>query len=271
METNAVFDAFYKDIQTTFFTNLEDSKEDVETTVKHIETTYYPHLLKIVQRDETVFENTITFRGIDISAIWKSHESSHEPIWKHLLMCILASFFHGDFKEKIGVVLNAVKGMWGSSGQENDEISKVLNDEESEGHFKEIIEYLQGTRLAKIFMEIVEEVDIAEFDLKFDNPQELVEVLRNPEHPTMKRIITKIQSIIQRKMERGEFTQQQIIGEVEGIKAKIQSLFGNVFNEMLGGRRADVPANVLMGNSPEARRQRMLARLQKKQRDKNSR
>ena len=271
MEPNVVFDAFYKDIQTAFFEDLPDSSEDVDTTVKHIETTYYPHLLKIVQRDETVFDNDITFRGINLSTIWKTHETSHEPIWKHLLMCVLASFFHGDFKEKIGTVLNAVKGMWGASGQENDEVSKLLNDEESEGHFKEILEYLQETRLAKIFMKLVEEIDITELDLNFENPQELIETLKNPENPKMKKVISKIQGLIQDKMQKGEFTQQQIIGEVEGIKAKVQSLFGNVFNDMLGGRKADVPAGVLMGNSPEARRQRMLARLQKKQRDKNSR
>ena len=161
--------------------------------------------------------------------------------------------------------------MWGASGQENDEVSKLLNDEESEGHFKEILEYLQDTRLAKIFMKLVEEIDITELDLNFENPQELIETLKNPENPKMKKVISKIQGLIQDKMQKGEFTQQQIIGEVEGIKAKVQSLFGNVFNDMLGGRKADVPAGVLMGNSPEARRQRMLARLQKKQRDKNSR
>ena len=97
-----------------------------------------------------------------------------------------------------------------------------------------------------------------------------METLRDPENPKMKRIINKIQGLIQEKMQRGELSQQQLIGEIEAIKAKVQSLFGNVFNDMLGGRRADVPSNVLMGNSPEARRQRMLARLQKKQRDKNS-
>jgi len=87
----------------------------------------------------------------------------------------------------------------------------------------------------------------------------------------MKRIIGRIQSKLQHKMERGEFTQQTIVREVEAIKAKIQSLFGNMFNDMLGGRRSDIPSTVLMGNSPEARRQRMLARLQKKHREKNSR
>jgi hypothetical protein len=97
-----------------------------------------------------------------------------------------------------------------------------------------------------------------------------MDILRNPEHPVMKKVITKIKNVIQQKMQRGEISQQMITSEVEGIKAKLQSLFGNVFNDMLGGRRADVPSTVLMSNSPEARRQRMLARLQKKQRDKNS-
>lgn len=270
MEANPVFESFYKELRSTFLKDLGESIETEEETVKHIESTYYPHILKIVQRDESVFENKITFRGVDISQLWKEQEDSHEMIWKNLLICLLASFLHGDFKEKIGTVMGAVKGMWGSSGQENDEITKILNDEKSEDYFKEIIDYLQETRLAKIFMKLVEEIDITDLDLNFENPQELVDVLKNPEHPKMKRVIDRIQGLIRQKMERGEITQQQIVAEIEGIKAKIQSLFGNVFNDMLGGRKADVPAHVLMGNSPEARRQRMLARLQKKQRDKNS-
>jgi hypothetical protein len=38
----------------------------------------------------------------------------------------------------------------------------------------------------------------------------------------------------------------------------------------LGGGNGGIKSADLMGNSPEARRQRMLARLQKKQREKNS-
>ena len=271
METKEVFDAFYKDIQTTFFENLQDSTEDIDVTVKHIEQTYYPELMKILQRDGTSFDKPVSFRGVNISTLWKENEASREAIWKHVQMCLFTSFFHGDIKDKIGSVLGSLKNIWNSSDSENDEITRILNDEESEGHFKEILEYLQNTRLAKVFMEIVEQVDVTELDLNFENPQEIVDILRNPEHPKMKRVISKIQNLIQQKMQRGEFTQQQIVSEIEGIKAKVQSLFGNVFNEMLGGRRSDVSSSVLMGNSPEARRQRMLARLQKKQREKNSR
>jgi hypothetical protein len=48
------------------------------------------------------------------------------------------------------------------------------------------------------------------------------------------------------------------------------SLFGNIFNDALGGRKSDVSASTLMANSPEARRQRMIARMQRKVREKNS-
>lgn len=270
METKTIFDAFVKELQTSF-PDVQIVEEDTDTTVKHIEATYYSDLMKVLQRDESFFGTARTFYGVNLSELWTTHETKRDTLWKHTQMIVFASFLHGDIKDKIGTVMGAMKGMWNMSGQENDDVSKILNDEESEGHFKEILEYLQNTRLAKVFMEIVETFNIDELELNFENPQEIIELLRNPEHPKMKKVITKIQKIIQTKMERGEFTQQQVLSEVEGIKAKVQSLFGNVFNDMLGGRRADVPAGVLMGTSPEARRQRMLARLQKKQRDKNSR
>jgi hypothetical protein len=75
-------------------------------------------------------------------------------------------------------------------------------------------------------------------------------------------------------MQRGEITQRQIEIEVEQIKTKLTSIFGNMFKEAMGlggaGGGAEVPPTVLMGNSPEARRQRMIARLQKKQAKKTS-
>jgi hypothetical protein len=46
------------------------------------------------------------------------------------------------------------------------------------------------------------------------------------------------------------------------------SLFGNIFNDALGGRKGDTAA--LMNNTPEGRRQRMIARMQRKVREKNS-
>lgn len=273
METKQVFDAFLSDLKTAF-PEITLSEYDLEKEVKAVEDMVYSSVLKIVQKDETFFTSQDRIIcGLNISNLWKSSEANREAIWKHMVMVSIAAFLHGDIKEKLGKILDTVKGLWSSSGQENDEISKILNDEQAEDKISEILDYIQNTRIAKMILEMVEEINVEEFigDLDFNNPTELIEILKNPDHPKIKPVIGKLQQKIQEKLQRGNYTQQQLTSEIEGIKAKLQSMFGNVINEMLGGRRADVPSNVLMGNSPEARRQRMLARLQKKQREKNSR
>jgi hypothetical protein len=171
----------------------------------------------------------------------------------------------------VGKVSDIIKNIWNASGQQNDAVTKILNDEASEGRFKDIIDFVLQSRLVKIFTSIMESVDISEFELNVEDPAELVEMMKNPENPAIKKIITKIQNTIKDKIRRGEFDQNTITREVEAIKAKVMSLFGNVFNDALGGRRqGNVPAAVIMGNSPEARRQRILARLQRKLQEKNS-
>lgn len=272
MDAKEIFDGFLKDLKGVF-PDIEITEYNLDQEVKYIEEKYYPSILKVIQRDDSFFtEEDRIFCGLNISQLWKKSESSHDAIWKHMFMVLTSSFFHGDINDKLGKLLETAKKAWSSSGHENDEVSKILNDEHAEDHFKELLEFIQGTRIAKMFMEIVEDVNFEELaeGINLEDPTEFVEMIKNPEHPKMKNIISKVQKKIQTKMQHGQLTQQQLIGEIEGIKAKVQSLFGNVINEMLGGRRADVSSGTLIGNSPEARRQRMLARLQRKQREKNS-
>lgn len=260
------------------FSYLKETSSDfvipeysVESVVGELEEVYTPKIMNILQKDESFFGEPRMLAGVNLSDF--VNDTTKDSIWKHLQSCVIGSFFHGDLKEKLGKILETVKGLWNSSGQENDEISRILNDENSEGHLKELIDFLSETRLAKLCMQLFEEIDFEDMasELNLENANDVIDMMKNPEHPVMKRIINRIQGTLHQKMQRGEFTQHTITAEVEAIKAKVQSLFGNMFNEMLGGRRADVPAAVLMGNTPEARRQRMLARLQKKQREKNSR
>jgi hypothetical protein len=165
-------------------------------------------------------------------------------------------------------MLNTVKSVWGSTGEANGEIERLLNDEKTEDYLQEMFDYATNLRSAKVVADILEEVD---FDFSIDNPAELLEIVRNPENPTMKKTIESIQKLLRTKLENGQISQQQLMSDIEGIKAKVQSLFGNVFNEMLGGRKGEVGSSVMISNSPEARRQRMLMRLQRKQREKTQR
>lgn len=239
---------------------------DVTKNVEEFES-FYPAIAQIIQKDNSFFNVERVVFGRNLSSI---DESKREDIWKNLVPCMLGCFFHGDIKKKVGSISEMIKTMWNASGQKNDAVSAILNDDSSQGHFQEILDFVLNSRLAKIFTNLVESFDISEFDLKIENIAELFEMLKDPENPMVKKITQKIHTTIQQKIQRGEFTQQTIMTEIEAIKAKVVGLFGNVFNDALGGRRSDSSVQTLMGNSPEARRQRMLARMQRKVREKNS-
>ena len=228
---------------------------------------FYPDIVQIIQKEAAFFKEDRIVFGRNLSDL---DESKHEAIWRNLIPCLLTAFFHGDIKKKVGKISGIVKNIWNASGQNNDDITNVLNDEASEGRFQEIIDYVLNCRLAKIFIDLLESFDMTEFELDIKDPAELIEMLKNPEHEDLKKISQKVQNTLKEKIRRGDFTQQTIINEVEAIKAKVIGLFGNIFNDALGGRTGNTPSGVLTGNSPEARRQRMIARMQRKIREKNS-
>jgi hypothetical protein len=228
---------------------------------------FYPSVAQIIQKDNSFFNEDRVVFGRNLSSM---DESLREVIWKNMVPCMIGCFFHGDIKQKVGSISEIIKNVWNASGQKNDAVTSVLNDEKSQGHFQEILDFVMNSRLVKIFTNLVESFDLSEFDLKIDSIAELIEMIKDPENPMVKKISQKIHNTIKEKIRRGEFTQQTIMMEVEAIKAKVIGLFGNIFNDALGGRKGDIPTETLMGNSPEARRQRMLARMQRKVREKNS-
>jgi hypothetical protein len=270
MDAKAVFTSFAVLIKKTC--PEKNPVVNVDENAKSFEI-FYPEVLKVIQKDESIFSVERSVFGVNISDAWTVSEDKTE-LWKQLHTCLLASFLHGDIKEKITPLVDMFKSYWSGtgSGAENEEINKILNDSESEDKFKEILTFISETRIAKLFMSIIEQIDITEIGFDFEKPEEIIEIVKNPEHPISAKIIARIQNIIKQKVQRGEITQRHIEIEIEQIKTKITSIFGNMFKDALGvgGGGAEVPPTVLMGNSPEARRQRMIARLQKKQREKTS-
>jgi hypothetical protein len=260
MNTQTVFEEFCKEI----FPG-EEISIDVKKAVDEFET-FYPEIVKIIQKDNSFFDVERIVFGRNLSDV-----ENRDAIWGGLLPCLFASFMHGDTKKKADKVIGIVKNIWNASGQDNDDISRVLNDEASKGRFEEIIQFILESRIAKIFKNLMESIDLSEFEINIESPEQLIEMVKNPENPVVQKMIQKIQKIIEEKVKHGEINQQVIIQEVETIKAKAIGLFGNIFNDALGGRQADVPAAVLIGNTPEARRQRMIARMQRKLQEKNSR
>ena len=261
---------------TTLLTELRTSYPEtafqdvnVEVNVGELEA-MYPHALRLLQKDPEFFNmEGLTLFGVNISEL-----DGTDSIWKGLHMSLFSSLLHGDMKNKMDLVLNTIKSVWSSSGQSSDEIDRILNDDNTKDHLQDVFDYVTNLRTAKIFLSILEEIDFTTIGIPLDNPTEMMAMARNPEHPVIKKTISKLQALLHDKMERGELTPHQFQSDIEGIKAKVRSIFGDAFNEALGigGRgRGDVPAAMLTSSSPEARRQRMLARLQRKQREKTQR
>jgi hypothetical protein len=88
----------------------------------------------------------------------------------------------------------------------------------------------------------------------------------------MNELMERAQQLLEEKIRRGHINQQELIREIEMLRAKFTSSFGKYLNEMLvgdagGGTTGNTSAQIL-SNSPEARRARMMARMAKKRQEK---
>ena len=226
----------------------------------------YPEIVSIVQKNDAFFDKKYFLFNRPISVL------NREVVWKHLPSCLFLSFTQGNIADKMESILAIAKNYISANpNDQTDEISKILNDEKTQGSIQEFIDYCTNTKIAKVFNDILTNLDVSEFEHLLKNPQEFLEIARNPEHPIVQKFIHKFQNILKEKVQKGDINQQQLHQDIEGIKAKLISIFGSSIGEALGGNKSEVSSEVLMSNSPEARRQRMLARLQKKQREKTQR
>jgi hypothetical protein len=242
-----------------------------EQMYTHIQTALLPHAMKVVQKDNTLFrgETAIQFiEGIDVRRAWPGDEEA----WKKLHMVLLYSFLQGDPKEKLGKAMEAFKTMLPGGNSNTDEIMKLLEQEETTQSLHEIFELLINTRLVTVVGDLVSSMDLDDLGIDFENPTELLEALQHPERSSViQTIMKRAQALLEERIRTGRINQKELIRELETLRAKFQSTFGKYLNEMVVGQEGNTTGNTsetIMGNSPEARRARMQARLQKKLREK---
>jgi hypothetical protein len=239
-----------------------------EDLFAHIEETLLPHLLRIFKKDNTLFAEVEMFPGLKVS--WEGTDDE----WKLVSMALMHSVLHGNPAEKFGKILETVKGL--IPGGQTDEISKILEDEETQSSLQEMLELVMSTRLVGVVSEIVQSVNFEDLDIDFENPEKLMEMMRDPQSsPVLQELMTRAKNILEDRIRTGKINQQELIREIETIRAKFQSSFGKFLNEMIigeaGGNTTGNTAQQILSSHPDARRARMLARLQKKQREKQVR
>jgi len=238
-----------------------------EELFNHIEQTLLPHLLRGMQKDDTLLAEVERFPGI--KAEWPGGDEH----WKKLHMALLYSVLHGDPKEKFGKIMEAIKAAVPGGSAQADEVQRILEDEDTKSSMSEILELIMGTRLMSLVGEVVSSLSMSDLQFDLDDPAKLLEMLRNPqEHEGLKEIMDRAKIILEDKIKTGKVNQQELAKEVELIRAKFQSSFGKYLNEALLGEetgpRTGNTAQQILANHPDARRARMMARLQRKQQEK---
>ena len=242
-----------------------------EELYQQVQTALLPHAMKVVQKDNTLFrgEAAVQFlEGVDIRRAWPGDDDA----WKKLHMTMIYSFLQGDPKEKLSKMMDTFKTMLPGGNAQTDEILKLLEQEDTEASLHEIFELLINTRLATVVGDLVSSMDLDDLGIDFENPTELLEALQHPERSSViQTIMKRAQTILEERIRTGRINQKELIRELETLRAKFQSTFGKYLNEMVVGQQGNTTGNTsetIMGNSPEARRARMAARLQKKLREK---
>jgi hypothetical protein len=238
-----------------------------EELFQHIETTLLPHLLRVVQKDDTLLADIELFPGIKVE--WKGGDEN----WKKLHMAMIYSVLHGNPKEKFSKIMEAVKGMIPGGTAQADEMEKILADEDTQSSMGEILELIMNTRLMSIVGDVISSIQLADLDLNFDDPEKLMEMMRNPqENAALKEVMDRARMILEEKVKSGKINPKELQRDIENIRAKFQSSFGKFLNQAVmgedGGNTTGNTAQQILSNHPDARRARMLARLQKKQQQK---
>jgi len=234
-----------------------------EELFQHIETVLLPHLLRVVKRDDTLFQDIELFPGIKVA--WKPSDDN----WKKVQMALVYSFLHGNPKEKFGKLMEAMKGAIPGTAAQADEVQSILEDEETQSSMSEMLELIMSTRLVSLVGDIIQSVDLEGLDIDFEDPERLLQMLRNPQQSEiLNEIMMRARAVLEEKIRSGKLNQNELRRDIEKIRAKFQSSFGKFLNQaVLGedtGNTTGNTAQQILSNHPDARRARILARLQRK-------
>ena len=228
-----------------------------------------PHFMAVIKKDDGLFKDRQEFlRGIDFAEMYNHKEVSEkqkEAIWNYTRMFLMSSYLGSD-------IMETVKGLWSKfTGKEStDEVDEILKDESTQNGLHDLLETLKETRIFKLGMEVMENLNVEALGLEsidFTDIPALMEMVKNPEHPVTKKAISSVQKIIEQKMRNGSLKKEDFVREIEMLKEKFKHSIGKLFKTEFFGEQGDRPtasAADLTSNHPEARRARMLARLQRK-------
>lgn len=240
-----------------------------EALFSHLEQVFLPHLLRVIQKDNTLLSEVELFPGI--KAKWEGTDEE----WKMLFLALFGTLLQGNPKEKISKILETLKtaipGM-GATESQTEEIQSILDDEDTKSSMSELFELILNTRLLSVVTDMLQSLDLTDLGIDFDDPEEVVQLLRNPQNSdVLNRLMDRAKSVLEDRIKTGKIDPNELQRDIEMVRAKFQSSFGKYLNETLLGAQGNTTGNTaeqILSNHPDARRARMMARLQKRHQEK---
>jgi hypothetical protein len=248
------------------YTTIDNARETAFFTEQ-----FRPLAMSFIKKDDALFTVPRFFmRGIDFSLFYGDLSAKEKnSVWDFLRTGLVASYIGDDW-------MNTIKDLWSKyTGKNSDEIGDILKETSTKGNIEELLEFFKGTRIFKLGMEMLETFKLSQFgieELDFTDPAKIIEMMKNPDNPIMQRAMNVVGTFVENKIKTGSLKKEDIIGEVEMLREKFKHSLGRIFQEGIFGEATheSQKAEVILSSSPEARRARMLARLQRKHRDQQS-
>jgi hypothetical protein len=259
MKIKEAFTNFFSEVKLNNPDKVFDETID-ETTYNQFSDTFTKHILKIFQKDETLFSEPLIVFGVDISDNWVP------TYWKFLQRCAVLSLLNGNIEDKIKELIPMASTVYEEiTGKSSDEIDGVLNDDVTSTKLVDIVNFLKESSLIHVFLSFFEVVDFSEIstDMNIDPNNLTPESIKN--NPAVARIQEKFANHLQSKMRSGEVSQIALAQDIQTLMVKFQQAFGELVG--VAGRQSNVAPQVVLGNSPEARRARMIERMRRKLED----
>jgi hypothetical protein len=239
---------------------------DSAAELEYSKTVFQPLAMEFMKKNEDIFKEPRFFlRGVDFSIFWGELNSrNRESVWEFLRLGLVTSYLGGDW-------MQTVKDLWARySGKKADDIDEILNDDKTKSGIEELYEYFKETRIFKLAMELMETLNPEQFgldEIDWTDREKLLDMFKDMENnPLIQRAIKVVGDAVEAKIRSGNLRKEDLIHELTMLREKFKHSLGKIFQEGIFGEapREAQRAEVLLGNSPDARRARMIARMQRK-------
>lgn len=209
----------------------------------------HTHSTKITKKDITFFETVNILEEISFKNLWSKNisEKTRATVWKYFQTFSLLTINMKSsqaLKDALSSIQNDEEVDLADRGvakdlkkmkQLSESVQQAIPDESGELDLENMLGGLMDSNIGKIAQEVAGTMDMEKVFGNIDestNPMELMSQMMNPDK--MGKIFQNINSVMEKKMENGEFQQEDLKKEAEGMYGNMAQnpMFKNMMSQM---------------------------------------